>query len=337
MRFLGLVARRLILVIPVLIGVTVITFAITRSVPGDPARAIAGPYADQQTISNVRAEWKLDDPLVSQYLAYLGRLVQGDLGTSIQTRHAVAEDIGTRLPATLELAFVALLMMLLIGITMGVVAAAQRNRPADHVARFVVVLGGALPTFWLALVLQLVFFKVLGWLPATGRLSDGALPPSDITGFFTVDSLLTGNLSAFWDAAKHLLLPAFTLALLGIAGVGRITRASMLDVLEQDYIRAARARGIPWRTILVKHALRNAMIPTVTVVGLLFGSMIGGALVVEWVFGWPGLGTYAATSITNLDYTAIMGVTVVFAIVYLVANLVVDLLYLALNPALREA
>lgn len=336
MKILGLVARRLIVVIPVLIGVTVITFAITRSVPGDPARAIAGPYADQQTIANVRAEWKLDDPLVTQYLAYLGRLLQGDLGTSIQTRHPVTDDIGTRLPATLELATASLLLMLLIGIAMGVLAAARRNRPTDHVARFVVVLGGALPTFWLALVLQLVFFKLLGWLPATGRL-DGSPPPSDITGFFTVDSLLSGNLGAFWESLKHLLLPAFTLALLGIAGVGRITRATMLDVLEKDYIRAARARGIPWRTVVVKHALRNAMIPTETVVGLLFGSMIGGALVVEWVFGWPGLGTYAATSITNLDYTAIMGVTVVFAIVYLIANLVVDVLYLVLNPVLREA
>lgn len=337
MKILGLVARRMLVVIPVLIGVTVITFAITRSVPGDPARAIAGPHADQQTIANVRAEWKLDDPVVSQYVAYLGRLLQGDLGTSIQTRHPVLEDVGTRLPATLELAFAALLLMVLIGVTMGVIAAAQRNRPADHVARFVVVLGGALPTFWLALVLQLVFFHVLGWLPATGRLPDGATPPTEITGFFTVDSLLTGDVATFWQSIRHLLLPAFTLALLGIAGVGRITRATMLDVLERDYIRAARARGIPWRTVVVKHALRNALIPTVTVVGLLFGAMIGGALVVEWVFGWPGMGTYAATSITNLDYTAIMGVTVVFALVYLIANLVVDVLYLVLNPVLREA
>jgi peptide/nickel transport system permease protein len=337
MKVLGLVLRRLIVVIPVLIGVTVITFAITRSVPGDPARAIAGPYADQQTIANVRAEWKLDDPLTTQYQAYLGRLVRGDLGTSIQTRHEVSSDIGTRLPATLELAFAALLLMAIIGIGLGVLAAAWRNRSPDHLARLVVVLGGAVPTFWLALVLQLVFFKALGWLPATGRLTDGTAPPDDITGSYIVDSILTGNTAAFADAAKHLLLPAVTLALLGIAGICRITRTSMLDVLDRDYVRAARARGIPWSTVVLKHALRNALIPTVTVMGLLFGATIGGALVVEWVFGWPGLGTYAATSITNLDYTAIMGVTVVFALVYLLANLVVDVLYLVLNPMLREA
>lgn len=337
MKVAGLVLRRLIVVIPVLIGVTLITFAITRSVPGDPARAIAGPYADATTIANVRAEWKLDDPLPAQYLSYLGRLVQGDLGTSIQSRAPVLDELSLRLPATLELAFAALVLMVVIGIGLGTVAAAWRNRAPDHAARFVVVLGAALPTFWLALVLQLLFFKVLGWLPATGRLGEGVAPPTEITGFYTVDSVLTLNPSALWDSLVHLILPAFTLALLGIAGVCRITRASMLEILDRDYVRAARARGIPWRTVVVRHALRNALMPTVTVVGLLFGSMIGGALVVEWIFGWPGLGTYAATSITNLDYTAIMGVTLVFAIVYVLANLVVDVLYLLLNPVLREA
>jgi peptide/nickel transport system permease protein len=333
----GLVLRRLIIVIPVLIGVTMITFAITHSVPGDPARAIAGPYADDTTVANVRAEWKLDDPLATQYLSYVGRLVQGDLGTSIQSRAPVLDELTTRFPATLELACAALVLMVVLGVGLGVIAAAWRNRAPDHAARFVVVLGAALPTFWLALVLQLLFFKELGWLPATGRLGEGVAPPTDITGFYTIDSILSGDPSTFWDAFVHLVMPASTLALLGIAGVCRITRASMLEVLDKDYIRAARARGIPWRTVLVRHALRNALMPTVTVIGLLLGSMIGGALVVEWVFGWPGLGTYAANSITNLDYTAIMGVTLVFALVYVIANLVVDVLYLFLNPVLREA
>jgi peptide/nickel transport system permease protein len=335
-KVLGLIARRVVVAVPVLIGVTVITFAITHSVPGDPARAIAGPYADAQTVANVRAEWKLDDPVTSQYAAYLGRLVQGDLGQSIQSRHPVGDDIATRLPATLELTVVALVLMVVIGLGLGVAAAAFRDRAPDHAARFIVVLGGALPTFWLALVLQLVFFKGLGWLPATGRLDDGAAPPPALTGFYTVDSLITLHLSTFWDAVRHLILPAVSLALLGLAGITRLTRATMLEVLGRDYIRAARARGIPRRTVLLRHALRNALIPSVTMIGLLFGSMIGGAVVIEWVFAWPGIGSYAAASITNLDYTAIMGVTVVIALIYLITNLIVDVVYLALNPVMRD-
>ena len=337
MKVLGLVLRRLVAIVPVLIGVTVITFAITHVVPGDPARAIAGPYADAETIQSVRAEWKLDDPLPAQYLAYAGRLLRGDLGVSIQTRHPVDSDIATRLPATLELTIVALGLMVVIGIGLGVIAATRRNRAPDHVARLIVVLGGALPTFWLALVVQLIFFQELGWLPATGRLSDGVAPPTDITGAYAIDSILTLNGSVFVDAVKHLILPASTLALLGLAGITRLTRATMLEVLEKDYVRAARARGIKTRTVVLEHALRNALIPTVTMIGLLFGSMIGGALVVEWVFAWPGIGSYAATSISNLDYTAIMGVTVVTALIYLFANLIVDVLYIVLNPVLREA
>lgn len=337
MKVLGLVLRRIVVTLPVLVGVTAITFAITHSVPGDPARAIAGPYADAETIADVRAEWKLDDSLPAQYGAYLGRLVRGDLGQSIQTRQPVREDISTRLPATLELSLIALALMIVVGIGLGVAAATWRDRAPDHAARLIVVLGGALPTFWLALVLQLIFFKGLGWLPATGRLDEGIQPPTSITGFYTVDSVLTLNGATLLDAVQHLILPAITLALLGIAGITRLTRATMLEVLGKDYIRAARARGIPWRTVVLQHALRNALIPTVTMIGLLFGSMIGGALVIEWVFGWPGIGTYAATSITNLDYTAIMGVTVVIALIYLVANLVVDVLYMLLNPAIREA
>ncbi len=336
MKVLGLVLRRIVVTLPVLVGVTAITFAITHSVPGDPARAIAGPYADAETIADVRAEWKLDDSLPAQYGAYLGRLVQGDLGQSIQTRQPVTDDISTRLPATLELSLIALALMVVVGIGLGVAAANWRDRAPDHAARLIVVLGGALPTFWLALVLQLVFFKGLGWLPATGRLDAGVAPPTSITGFYTVDSMLTLNGTALVDAVQHLILPAITLALLGIAGITRLTRATMLEVLGKDYVRAARARGIPWRTVVLQHALRNALIPTVTMGGLLFGSMIGGALVIEWVFGWPGIGTYAATSITNLDYTAIMGVTVVIALIYLIANLVVDVLYMLLNPAIRE-
>jgi peptide/nickel transport system permease protein len=331
-----LILRRVVLTIPVVVGVTVITFGVSHSVPGDPARAFAGTYADQATIAAIRHKWGLDQPIVQQYWTYVQRLARGDLGTSIQTRHPVLSDIGTRLPATLELAIFALLLMCVIGIGLGVAAATWHNRFPDHLARVTAVGGGAIPSFWLALVLQLIFFRQLGWLPAGGRLGDFTTPPDHITGFYLVDSAVTGNWPVFVEAVKHLLLPAFTLALLGIAGITRMTRSSMLEVLQKDYVRAARARGIRGRDVVLRHALRNALIPTVTIVGLLFGSMIGGAIVIEFIFSWPGIGSYAAGSITSLDYTAIMGVAVVVAVIYLITNLLVDISYMVLNPQIRE-
>lgn len=332
-----LIVRRIIVTVPVLVGVTAITFGVSHSVPGDPARALAGIYADQSTIDAIRQKWGLDQPILAQYWTYLNHMVHGDLGTSIQTRHSVLGDISSRLPATLELTLGALLLMCLIGIGLGVAAAAWRDHLPDYLARVTAVGGAAVPSFWLALVLQLVFFRQLGWLPAGGRLGDFTTPPHHLTGFYLFDSAVTGNWSVFVDALRHLVLPAFTLALLGIAGITRMTRTSMLDVLQRDYIRAARARGIPAHRVLMRHALKNALIPTVTVVGLLFGSMIGGALVIELIFSWPGIGSYAASSITNLDYTAIMGVAVVIAVIYLIANLLVDISYMLLNPQIREA
>jgi peptide/nickel transport system permease protein len=225
--------------------------------------------------------------------------------------------------------------MCVVGIGLGVAAAAWRDRVPDYLARVTAVGGAAIPSFWLALVLQLVFFRQLGWLPVGGRLGEFTAAPHHITGFYLVDSAVTGNWSVFVDAFKHLLLPALTLALLGIAGITRMTRTSMIDVLQRDYIRASRARGIPRHTVVMRHALRNALIPTVTIIGLLFGSMIGGALVIEWIFSWPGIGSYAANSITSLDYTAIMGVTIVIAVIYLIANLLVDISYMVLNPQIR--
>lgn len=332
-----LILRRIALTVPVLVGVTVLTFAVSHAVAGDPARALAGIYANEATVETIREKWGLDESLPEQYGTYVSRLVTGDLGTSIQTRNPVLDDIGDRLPATLELAFFALFLMCGLGIALGVAAAAWRDRGADHTARFIVVLGGAIPSFFLALLLQLLFFRELGWLPATGRLDDFAQPPRDLTGFYLVDSALTLDGAAFADSLEHLLLPGLTLALFGIAGVTRMTRQSMIEVLQQDYIRAARARGIPMRTVVLRHALRNSLIPTITVIGLLFGSMIGGAVVIEWVFAWPGIGSYATTSITNLDYTAIMGVAVVIALVYVAVNVIVDIAYMLLNPQIREA
>lgn len=336
MRTLGLIARRALSAIPIAIGVTVITFFIVRSVPGDPARAIAGPYASAETVASIREQWDFDRPVWQQLMSHLGRMLQGDLGISAQTRNPVVDEVGSRLPATIELTLVAALIMVVLGVGLGTLAAAFNRRSIDHLARVVAILGGALPVFWLALMAQLFFYRILGWLPAVGRNTDDASAPNIVTGFNLLDSILTLNGGAFLDSLAHIVLPATTLALGGLAGITRITRSSMLEVLNTDYVRAAMARGLRWPVVVGRHALRNAMLPTVTVTGLLIGSMLGGALVVEWVFGWPGIGTYAANSITNLDYTAIMGVTLVFALAYLVVNLLVDVLYVAINPKLRQ-
>jgi ABC-type dipeptide/oligopeptide/nickel transport system permease component len=336
MRIYGLVARRILLAVPVLFGVTVITFAVSHLVKGDPARALAGIYADQTTIEAVRHKWGLDRPLLSQYFAYVRNVAEGNLGTSTQTSRPVMSDIVDRLPATLELTLCAFVLMCVLGISFGVVAAVNQNRLPDHLARLVAVIGSAVPSFWLALVLLLLFYGKLGWLPATGRLSDGVSPPHRISGLYVVDGALEGEWNVVVDALKHLVLPAFTLAFAGIAGVTRLTRASMLDVLGRDYIRAAQARGLRPRVIVSQHALKNAIIPTVTLVGLLFGAMIGGAFVIEFVFAWPGIGSYAASAITSLDYAAIMGVALLAAVIYLVANLLVDISYILLNPRVRE-
>lgn len=337
MKLALLIVRRIVVTIPVLVGVTAITFGVSHSVPGDPARAFAGPYADQATIAAIRHHWGLDRPLLDQYWTYLTHVVRGDFGTSIQSHNSVLHDVGSRLPATLELTIFALIVMCVVGIALGVAAATWRDRLPDYAGRVIAVGGAAIPSFWLALILQLVFFRQLNWLPAAGRLGDFTTPPHHVTGFYLFDSAVTGNWSVFVDALRHVLLPGITLALLGIAGITRMTRTSMLEVLEKDYIRAARARGIRPRDVVLRHALRNAMIPTVTIIGLLFGSMIGGALVIEWIFSWPGVGTYAANAITQLDYTAIMGVAVVIAVIYLIANLLVDISYMILNPRIREA
>jgi len=328
-------AKRVLQVIPVLLGVTVLTFAIAHSVPGDPARAIAGIYATEETVEVIRAKWGLDKPLPEQYLVYLGHLLRGDLGASIQSRRPVADDIMDRLPATLELSLFALLLMVVVGIPMGMIAARWRNRLPDHVARLFVILGGAIPSFWLALVAQLVFFSWLGWLPFGGRTGAGIVTPETVSGLYVLDSILTLNGTALVHSLRQLLLPGMVLALAGTTSITRMTRASMLEVLRQDYIKAARAKGVSGRTIVLKHAFKNAMIPTITVLGLLFGSMLGGAFVVEWIFAWPGIGTLAANSITNLDYTVIMGISIVIAIVYSIANLLVDVSYMVLNPKVR--
>ncbi len=330
-------ARRLLLLLPVLLAVTVVTFALSHLIPGDPARLVAGINAPQEEVEDVRGELGLDRSLGAQYGIYMKRLVTGDLGTSHVTQRAVREDLREFFPATFELAVVALVIALGLGVPMGVLAALHQGRFADHISRVIALAGVALPSFWLAIVLLLIFYRNLGWVPGSGRSSDIAVQTTlpRITGMLVVDALLQGRWWLAKDALWHLVLPAFCLSLTTLALVIRMTRSSMVEVLGQPYVAAARARGLPERRVILVHTLKNALIPVLTIVGLSFGFLLGGAVLIEKVFAWPGLGLYAVDSISYLDYNAILGVTLVATLSFMLVNLAVDLLYAKLDPRIR--
>ena len=330
-----LLARRLIFVVFVLWGVTLITFFLARVAPGDPARLIAGAHANAAAIANVRALYGLDQSLVVQYGHYMGDLLRGDLGTSFVTRRPVAADIGAFLPATAELSLFALLAGSSAGIALGVFAALRRGSRSDGAARLIAVASLSMPAFWLAMLLQLVVYSRLGWLPFGGRLDTGMAPPPQVTGFMTIDSLLAGQPETFVASVRHLVLPVFTLAMAEVGLMARIVRTSMLEVIGEDYIRTAEAKGLARRRVVVRHALRNALLPAVTVLGLEAALLAGGVFLVETIFAWPGIGRYAYDAIRASDYNAIMGVTVVGAVIYVAINLVVDIAYLYLDPRIR--
>ncbi len=329
--------RRLAFVILVLLGVTVLTFFLARVVPSDPARLLAGPRASSEAVEEIRAERGLDRPLWEQYSSYMSALARGDLGTSLVTRRTVTRDLATFVPATLELILCSLIVGSVLGLVIGVVAAIRRGRASDVGGRLVAIGGLSLPNFWVALLLQFAFFSSLGILPFGGRLDTGVLPPPTVTGLYTIDSLLAGRIDLFVQAVSHLILPVTALALAEMGLVARVVRTSMLDVLGQDYIRSARAKGLsPWR-IYRRHALRNALLPVATIIGLEFGLLLSGTVLVESIFAWPGLGRYMAEAISSSDYNAIMGVTIVVTVGYVLVNLIVDLAYAYLDPRVRLA
>ncbi len=328
--------RRLVGIIGVLIGVSIITFAISHVIPADPVAAALGDHATDAQIAAFRAEYRLDQPLVNQYLIYMGGLVNGNLGMSIRTRRPVSADLRDYVPATLELALAALLVSLLIGIPAGVWSSVMRNQPPDHLVRVLTLIGGSLPTFWLGLVLIGLFYNDLGWLPGGGRIDPFIVPPTCITGLYVVDSILTDNLPALTSSFEHLILPAITLGYYSTAVIARMMRSSMLEVLNQDYLRTARAKGLRERSVILLHAFRNAFIPTFTIIGVTFGSLLSGAVLTETVFSWPGLGLYATASAVNLDFPAVMGVTLLAAIVYSLVNLAVDIGYHFLDPRIQN-
>jgi len=335
-RFLSFLLGRVVGIAAVMIGVSVITFAISHVIPADPAAAALGDHATEEQIAAFRAEYRLDRPLVEQYLTYAAALLHGDLGRSIRTRRPVASDLADAVPATLELAFAALFVSLLVGLPAGVWSAVWRGRLPDHVVRLLAIAGGSMPVFWLGLIVIGLGYNQLGWFPGGGRIGSFVTPPPMRTGLYVVDSLLAGDLAALRSSLLHLVLPAFTLGYFSTAVIARMTRSSMLEVLGQDYLRTARSKGLTERIVIVRHALRNALIPTVTIIGLTFASLLSGAVLTETIFSWPGLGRYATASAVSLDFPAVMGVTLLAAIVYPIANLAVDIAYYWLDPRIAH-
>jgi len=320
-----------------LIGITLVAFVVTHLVPGDPAAANLGQRAigDPAAVQAFNHQYGLDRPVPVQYLLYLKNLFQGNLGISEQSHRPVLTDLEEYVPATIELALFAIVASLVIGVGLGVVAAVYRDRWLDQLIRVVSLLGVSMPIFWIALVaFYLVFFK-LGWLPGSGRLDPTQNAPTHLTGLFTVDAAVHGQWTLFWSALRHLVLPGLVLAVYTVGMLTRFTRASMLEIMGNDYVRAARLKGLPEHVVVLRHVLRPALVSIITVAGVAFGSLLSGTVLVESIFSWPGVGQYAYTSAINLDLPAIMGVSMFVALVYIVINLIVDLLYGVIDPRIR--
>ncbi len=335
MNLTAYVARRLALMVLVVFGVLVITFVISHVIPADPVLAILGGNAPAEKVDALRRELGLDKPLHQQFVAYIWGAVRGDLGRSLRTGRPVWHDIWQYFPATVELTFSAIFLAVILGIPLGVISAIRRNQVHDHTTRVFSIVGVSMPVFWTGLVLLLLLYYRLGWLPGPGRLDLAVLPPPSRTRLLIVDSLLAGNWAALRNAVGHLIMPAFVLGYVATATIARVTRSSMLDILHQDYIRTARSKGLVERVVILRHALRNALIPTVTVIGLVFGGLLEGSVLTETVFAWPGLGRYITTGYISLDYPAVMGGTLYIALVFSVVNLIVDLTYAFLDPRIR--
>jgi len=331
------ILRRLVTLLITLVGIMVVTFFISLVVPIDPLAAIAGPQAPQETVERLRTLYGFDQPIHVQFSRYLQRLMHGDLGTSFQTGRPVLDDIFQYFPATIELATLALIVSIVVGIPLGILSAVYRNSYIDHFSRILSLIGVSMPVFWLGLVLLLIFYFKLGWFPEPGRLDIMLIEPERVTGFLLIDSLIDSDWEVFWDALKHMTLPASVLGLYGMAGIARIVRSSMLDVLSQEYIKTARIKGLNEFSVLTRHALRNALVPAVTVIGLTYGGLLEGSVLTETIFSWPGLGRYLATAFLTLDLNAVVGGTMLVALTFSLANLAVDLVYAFLNPKITLA
>ena len=335
--FVRFLLRRAAALVLLAVGITLVVFVLTQLVPSNAVATNLGEQAaaDPAAVAAFKAHYGLDKPLPVRYGLYLKHLAQGDLGQSSLTHDAVTHDLGQFIPATAELALYSIVIAAVLGIAFGVIAAMRRNRPADHVLRVVSLGGISMPTFWIALVaLYLGFFK-LGWFPGADRLDPGVLPPPQKTGLYTIDALLAGQWGLFVQALHHLLLPALVLAAFSIGLLTRYTRSAVLEVVGNDYVRAARAKGLPERVVVTRYILRAALPSVVTVLGLVFANVLTGAVLVEKIFSWPGIGQYAYQAAVNLDVPAIAGVSLFVAVVYITVNFIVDVLYGVIDPRIR--
>ncbi|MEJ7841042.1 MAG: ABC transporter permease [Rubrobacter sp.] len=328
------IGRRILQLIPVLFGVSLVVFFMVRAIPGDPAQILLGQTATPEAVREIRTRLGLDEPVVVQYLLFLRDAATGDLGDSIVTGQPVTTTLLEKFPATLELALAALLFAVVIGVPIGVIAAVRQYSLLDRITSVIALTGVSMPIFWLAMVFVVIFTVNLELLPFPGRVGN-EVSFTSYTGIYTLDTLITFNLLAFWDVLKHLIMPAVALGTIPMAVITRMTRSSMLEVMNEDYVRTARAKGVvPWRVVF-RHALRNAMLPTVTVIGLQFGLLMGGAILTETIFTWNGIGEFAIQSIDGRDYAGIQGVVLYGAVFFVLINLLVDVLYAVLDPRVR--
>ncbi|MCC7021820.1 MAG: ABC transporter permease [Thermomicrobiales bacterium] len=333
------IGRRLAQSILVLLLVSVATFALAHAVPGDPIETVLGERAagDPEIRAAAERRYGFDQPVPLQYVYFMRNLFHGDLGESITTRRPVMEDLRQFVPGTIELAIAAMLFAIVVGIPLGIIGAVKQDRWPDHVARFIALIGASVPVFWLGLLALYVFFYKLHWLPGPGRLDTGMQAPERITGMVTVDAALRGEWTVFRSSIAHLILPATVLGSFALGIIARMLRSSLIAALGDDYVRTARAKGLSEQGVVVRHAIRNAMIPTVTVLGLTFAGLLAGAVLTETIFSWPGIGRYSVQAALKLDYPSLLGVTLFVATAYVLVNFIVDLIYGLLDPRIRIA
>jgi peptide/nickel transport system permease protein len=333
---LAMTLRRLMVALPSLVGVVIVTFLLTRALPGDPAAYFAGPAATREAIDQIREKLGLDKPLIVQFGRYVSDLARGDLGNSLSTGQPVSTEIRMRLPASAELTLLGLLLSVSISVPLGIIAATRPGSIVDHACRVVATAGVSLPVFFTGLILVYVFYYLLGWAPAPlGRLDIYFSPPPHVTGFYLIDSAVAGDWEVFRASLKQLVLPALTLGIFSLAPIARMTRASMLAVLASDFVRTARASGLTPFTVIVTYAFRNAMLPVVTTLGMVFSFLLGANVLVEKVFAWPGIGSYAVEALIASDFAPVQGFVLTMAVMYVALNLLVDILYGLIDPRVR--
>jgi dipeptide transport system permease protein len=333
---LMMILKRMMMAVPSLIGVVIVTFLLTRALPGDPAAYFAGPAATTEAIEQIRVKLGLDKPLYIQFVRYVEDLAHGDLGNSLTTGQPVGQEIKTRLPASAELTLLGLIVSVLIAVPLGILAATRPNSLIDHACRVIATAGVSLPVFFTGLILIYVFYYHLGWAPPPlGRLDIFYSPPPQVTGFYLIDSLIAGDGELFVAALKQLILPALTLAIFSLAPIARMTRASMLAVLSSDFVRTARASGLAPFTVVITYAFRNAMLPVITTLGMVFSFLLGANVLVEKVFAWPGIGSFAVEALIASDFAPLQGFVLTMAVMYVALNLLIDILYGVIDPRMR--